>query len=612
MTDEAEATLPAADTMRAVSVAATPTEADLGQRYDLGPILGRGGMGEVRLARDVRIDREVAVKLMHPGARDDGSIARFFREARVQGALEHPAIVPVHDLGIDGDGRPYFVMKKLAGTTLHDVLARGIATDEDIGPGRSMIGNSMWTRRLLLARLVDVCLAIELAHTRGVVHRDLKPANIQLGDFGEAYVLDWGLARIVGDTELQSVQSLSGDAVSGKVDTVAGELLGTPGYMSPEQARGEQVDAATDVFALGCILFEILTGQPALPRGIEGIERTLSTPSHRPSLRTPDLEIAPELDDLSTRATAADRALRPTAREIADAIQAYLDGDRDLARRKELAAEHAALARAALAGSMTVSAARAQAMRDAGRAIALDPDNAVAQALLANLLLVRDDEAIPEPAIAAANLERGRILQRLLRFASYGFLSMLALTPILLGFTIRAWWPLALLVIVLASITAITWYISRDVVPMRSPWFPPVLVLMFALLFCLGLIFGPLFLLPVFITGSLAAWVVVPTGYSALAIFVAHASVILVLLALETLHVLPSTFHAEGRSLVLEPWVLDMTPTMTIVTMTIALLTQSLNTLNVMLSFKHTFETAQNRRHAQAWHLQQLLPQKKD
>ncbi|MBA3788415.1 MAG: serine/threonine protein kinase, partial [Actinobacteria bacterium] len=335
---EDDATLP--DTGGTATRAAPRTsELELDPRYDVGPVIGRGGMGEVRLARDTRIDREVAVKLMRQGHGDRDHVARFFREARVQGALEHPAVVPVHDLGIDRQGHPYFVMKRLAGITLADVIV-----DRSAGEG----AEDRWPRRQLLTRLADVCLAVEFAHTRGVVHRDLKPANIMLGEFGETYVLDWGLARIVADAApISSVAPLSGEPLSGEPQdgqTAVGALLGTPGYMAPEQARGDVVDARADSFSLGCILYELLTGAAALPRGLAALPATLETVEHRPARIAPD--VPPELDDLCARATAQDRDLRPTARQLAVAIQAYLDGDRDLERRRALALDHVGRARA--------------------------------------------------------------------------------------------------------------------------------------------------------------------------------------------------------------------------------------------------------------------------
>ena len=416
--DSGASPVAAAAALRAAAV-------DLGDRYELGPVLGRGGMGEVRLARDVRIDREVAVKLMRGGQNDEALVRRFFREARVQGVLEHPALVPVHDLGRDANDNPYFVMKRLTGTTLADVLT---STDAAV--------QARWPRRTLLARLVDVSLAIELAHTRGVIHRDIKPANLMLGDFGEAYVLDWGLARATGDLEGgPQVTSVSGDGEAAG-DTQAGSLLGTPGYMSPEQARGEVVGPATDVFALGCVLYEILAGVAAMPRGVQGLVEAISTPQHRPSARGG--EVPPELDDLCARATAQDTALRPTARAFADGIQAFLDGDRDTERRIELAAEYARRARTAIDEGR--HDARAVAMREAGRALALDPTSALAQDVLA-ALLVQSPADIPPEALAAADLERSINRRDVARWASHGYFGFVVTLLSLLLLPLETYWP---------------------------------------------------------------------------------------------------------------------------------------------------------------------------
>src|SRR3569623_3016195 len=176
-------------------------------------------------------------------------VSRCLREARIQGRREHPAVVPVHELWYDGESRPVFVMKQLAGTTLAQVIARLAAGDTE--------AIATFSRQRLLRAFADVCLAIEFAHTRGVVHRDLKPANIMLGDFGEVYVLDWGVARVSGGEDDRA--SFADIDTADGTNTVAGAILGTPGYIAPEQIRGEaDLDGRAAVYALGCILFVLL------------------------------------------------------------------------------------------------------------------------------------------------------------------------------------------------------------------------------------------------------------------------------------------------------------------------------------------------------------------
>jgi serine/threonine-protein kinase len=567
---------------------------ELGERYDLGAVLGRGGMGEVRLARDTRIDREVAVKLLRTSARDDETVGRFFREARVQGVLEHPAVVPVHDLGIDPKGNPYFVMKRLTGITLADVIA---STDREVAV--------RWPRRQLLARLVDVCLAIEFAHTRGVVHRDLKPANIMLGDFGEAYVLDWGLARVGGESpSFRQVVPISGDGVS---ETRAGDLLGTPGYMSPEQARGEPVDARTDTFALGCVLCEILIGKPVLPRGLEAISVTLELTEVRPSLHAAD--VPPELDDLCARATAADRSRRPSARELADRIQAYLDGDRDVARRRELAAEHAVAAERAFA--QPTDAARATAMSEAGRALALDPSNALAQQLLSRLLLVVPD-TIPAEALAAADEERVEGRRRVLRRAAWGYLAGVPMFALMLTLPVRHAWPLYAAMVITAMMFAFARFLSRQpVTSFNRSQFLFVAAHMIVMSIS-GVLFGPLLLLPFFIIGSLSAFLAQPSLDRPWAVVVLHLAPLVVMFTLEGLGLVPASFHVEHHALVLESWVFELTPTSFVVIFALSFAVQLASTIDVQGDFRRGNEAAQNQLHATAWHLRQLLPRTKD
>ncbi len=563
---------------------------DLGDRYDLGPMIGRGGMGEVRIARDTRIHRDVAVKLLRSTQRDEETVGRFFREARVQGVLEHPAVVPVHDLGIDPNGNPYFVMKRLTGITLADVLA---STDPDIA--------ARWPRRTLLTRLVDICLATEFAHTRGVIHRDLKPANLMFGDFGEAYVLDWGLARLSEDHEVvPEVSPLSGDDVG---YTHAGDLLGTPGYMSPEQARGDRVDTQTDVFALGCILYEILARAPALPRGLPGISATISTHEHRPSTKAAD--IPPELDDLCARTTTDKPAQRPTARQLADAIQAYLDGDRDLSRRRELADQHARAARDAMTGKG--DEARATAMREAGRALAVDPANALAQEILGRLMLAAPT-TIAADAVASRERDMAQTRQRIVQGASSGYLSAFVLSLALYLLPLRTYWP----VVVGSTVCLASWLLVRKIgkteVGPRNGWMVVLLILSSAMFVAAGLMFGPLFVMPVFMVGAIAGFLSQPSHYHWGWPVIGFVVPFLAVIGLEIAGVLPATMQFGGGALILTSPALDLTPLSTALIVGFTLTAQLVNVIVLSVSRNTAQLEASTQVHAQRWHLKQLLP----
>jgi len=348
-------------------------------RYALGALLGKGGMGEVRVCVDRAIEREVAIKVMRMDARAAGATSRgtredFLREARVQGQTEHPSIVPVYDVGRDESGAPYFTMRRVEGKTLEAVLRSLRAENEHTVRA--------FSRHKLLTAFGSVCLAVHYAHTRAVFHCDLKPANIMLGGFGEVYVLDWGLATKAGQAD--------GVAPDGQPRVVNG----TPGYMAPEQVRGEAVDARSDVYALGVLLYEILTLQPMLVgKSYEELcASTLEQKIERPSARAPERNIAPELDLICSRATARAAQHRyATARDLYDDLTGYLDGDRDLALRRSLSRDHAARAftmseRARDPAEGGGISARSEALRAVGRALALDPDNPEALRILVGLL----------------------------------------------------------------------------------------------------------------------------------------------------------------------------------------------------------------------------------
>ncbi|QSB01093.1 protein kinase [Methylomonas sp. EFPC1] len=299
-------------------------DAKFNDDYSLRGAVGVGGGGQVLLGFDERIGREVAIKeLLDQAANDDVELsARFLREARITGRLEHPGIVPVYDLGTKQSGAPYYVMRLVRG----DTLAKALKACND-----EVLAEHALSRRLgLLDRLIDVCEAVAYAHSKGVIHRDIKPGNIVLGPFGETIVLDWGLAKVENEADLAPLISAAPKQVADDADlTRIGDILGTPAYMAPEQANPDfgAVDTRSDVFALGCILYYLLAGHPPLSGSADEILAQLSSLAPMPSARDPKLPMPPELIAICDKALSKDKSLRfPNAAALADELRAYRDG----------------------------------------------------------------------------------------------------------------------------------------------------------------------------------------------------------------------------------------------------------------------------------------------
>ncbi len=265
---DTQATLPPLD----VDATLPPTLADGTPPADAAPVDGvryrvlrshaRGGLGEVFVALDTEVGREVALKEIQDEFADDpASQGRFLREAEVNGRLEHPSIVPVYGLGRHADGRPYYAMRFIRGETLDAAARRFHEADR---PGRDP-GERALAFRQLLSRFIAVCNAVAYAHSRGVLHRDIKPANVMLGKFGETLLVDWGLAKVMGQAESASRQDEPplGPSRDGVEHTQQGAVLGTPAFMAPEQAAGrlDQVGPASDIYSLGATLYVLLTGR---------------------------------------------------------------------------------------------------------------------------------------------------------------------------------------------------------------------------------------------------------------------------------------------------------------------------------------------------------------
>ncbi|MEM7246449.1 MAG: bifunctional serine/threonine-protein kinase/formylglycine-generating enzyme family protein [Acidobacteriota bacterium] len=296
-------------------------------RYQIRRKLAEGGMGKVYLAHDRDLLRNVALKVCRSNT--DAYTVRFLEESQILGQLGHPNIVPLHDVGLDSTGRLYCTMRLVQGKTLAEVIeALRKGEDDELREQFSL------PRRVQV--FIQVTQAIAYAHAKGVVHRDLKPANVMLGEHGEVQVLDWGLAKV-----LDKASVTTGTA---RDQTMAGQVMGTPGYMAPEQAIGGDVDERADVFALGAILYELL----ALCRAFNGkshvelIRNVLADKPVPPRERRPDGNIPEGLERACLSALRADPADRvPSAADLLDAVQSWFDEEADRAKRTALADERA-------------------------------------------------------------------------------------------------------------------------------------------------------------------------------------------------------------------------------------------------------------------------------
>jgi serine/threonine-protein kinase len=321
-----------------------PGNQSAGDRLQLHGEIARGGMGAILKGRDVDLGRDVAIKVLleaHKGKAD--LVQRFVEEAQIAGQLQHPGVVPVYELGQLAGGRPYFTMKLVKGKTLAALLAARAEPTEE--------------RVRFVGIFALVCQTLAYAHARGVIHRDLKPANVMVGAFGEVQVMDWGLAKVLAEGGIadekkalqhhtvsiirtrRSAEASEPEGIGSH--TVAGSILGTPAYASPEQARGEVelVDERADVFGLGAILCEILTGQPPyVGKKAEVLRKAQTAHLDDAFARLDGCDADAELIGLAKRCLAAEPWDRPRdASQVAEAVTAYQNSVAERLRQAELA-----------------------------------------------------------------------------------------------------------------------------------------------------------------------------------------------------------------------------------------------------------------------------------
>ncbi len=585
---------------------------DFAVRYEPRDNLGEGGMGTVQLCHDRRVGRDVAMKLVR--SEYGGSVQmreRFFREARVQGQLEHPSIVPVYDIGEGPNGEAYFTMRRVKGLTLEAVIFGLQNGDRDI--------SNRYSRRKLLNAFSNVCLTVAYAHSRGVVHRDLKPANIMLGDFGEVIVLDWGLAKLPGSDD--SGVAPASQRVSlpdlHNLTTRAGSVLGTPGYMPPEQIRGaELVDAKADIYALGAILFELASLEPM--HNAENVDdifnSTLMGTQGRPSARAPHRNVPPELDELCITATASDPAQRPTARAVHEAIERLLDGSRDTEARQGMAAERAAMAQVALAHSHVendpaqAAQHRARAMREVTTALALDPSHQGATSTLVNLLAVPPKQLPPDAQREVEGVEQTDLKHRL-RSLGVGHLGWLLLVPLLFTQGVRSYLFLGILIGLAFALSVANLVCARIKHVSRG----------LSTALCCGDYVGV-----AAVSAMLGSWVMVPV--LALAVMTMHMlhtrvrganhtrmligafGAMLLPLVLEWLGLFPQVAHFQAGELLVRSWLADLALIPTTVGVVL------FHTIVVLMVFgglsrtMDAYARAERNLLLHAWQLRQLIP----
>ncbi len=615
LVDSQRDTFPLKDRRRQPS-ATVSADLELPRRYEQERLLGAGGMGQVWLCRDDVIGRRVALKrLLEELTENDDSVERFLVEARVQGRLEHPSVVPVYDLDADEEGSSFFTMKRVQGVTLDQVLRRA----------RKNPGGQQPSLRRLLTAFSQVCLAVHYAHCNGVMHGDLKPNNIMLGEFGEVYVLDWGLARGLDVMPVPDAPGANQRTPSAPLQPIntgdlvaifdSDELLGTPAYMSPEQMKNlpQANEPQAEVFALGAVLFEILTLEQLnqgktvfeiLARGVRGLDA-------RPSARAPGRQVPAELERICVQATALDPADRHgTARALHEAMEGFLDGERNEQLRRELAADHARSAADAVEAGTRDNALpmdrRRQAMRSIGRALALDPDNEQALEAMTTLLTRPPDELPRE-----VDGELQQTFEAQWRWSGWAaglaYLSLVLYLPMFSWSGIRNV-PAIAIFFGLALVSAAG---SFTVGMIQRPRLWMVLATMCTSTLCFAstmTLFGPLFVTPGLIASNTAAYVMLLRGWSRVAAVFVGCVCMGGAILLEAMGLPWSSYVFTDAGMTLRPGAISLPLVPTLTLLAITSLTTILTSALSVSRMRDALTEAERRVHLYAWQIRQLVP----
>jgi serine/threonine protein kinase len=569
-----------------VDVEAELAVIDPSERYPVERELGHGGMGLVHLCHDKQIGRHVAMKMVSASHRDNRSVvARFVREARLQAQLEHPAVVPVYELGRDPSGHAYFTMKRIRGLTLRALIDRLLDRDPD--------ALETYTRRKLLSDFSRVCLAVDYAHRAGVVHRDIKPANVMLGEYGEVYLLDWGIAKM--QTEHKPSH----------------RMLGTAGYMAPEQiGDASAVGPAADVYALGCVLFEILTLQRAHPA--ERVEARLASTLEK-DVRLPssiDDDVAPELDVMCMRATARDPAQRyGSARELHVALEHHLDGERDLALRRSLSQTHAEHAREAaqrLQSGDDPHVVRREALREVGQALALDPSNRDAMTTMVELL-TRPPDAPPHEVEEQLEIRRQRWFKASGRVAAAIYFSMALYLPFLWWVGIRDAASIATFLV----LSAIAGLLSLRATFMQHPRERDVIFAMLTSTIAMAAtatLYGPLVLTPGMIAVNGTAYALTVGKRARMLTLGVATLAVLVPLLLELGGAIAPSYALDSHGMTILPRALGLHHPPALVLLAIASLGMIATGIVAVGRIRDALDRAERQLESYNWHFRQLLP----